>query len=219
MVPTQLSVPSPCLALVTDRSLVRAGALPEVIEQAVSNGVQMVQLREKDLPGGPLLELATAVRDRINGRALFIVNERADVALGSRANGVHLGESGLPILKVREMVGDGLLIGRSVHSVEAAVQAEAQGANYLICGTIFETRSKPGKCPEGLPLLRAVTQAVRIPVLAIGGVTQNNAGSVLEAGASGACVVSAILASETPGDEARSLRAALGKAAPKALAS
>ena len=219
MVPPKLSLPSPCLALVTDRSLVGAGALPEIIEQAVSNGVQMVQLREKDLPGGPLLELATAIRNRINGRALFLVNERADVALGSHADGVHLGESGLPIPKVREMMGDGLLIGRSVHSMEAAVQAQAQGADYLICGTIFETRSKPGKRPEGLPLLRAVTQAVRVPVLGIGGVTRDNAGSVLEAGASGACVVSAILASGTPGDDARSLRAALGKGAPKALAS
>ncbi len=105
----------------------------------------MVQLRERELPGGELLALATELKGAIGPDALLIVNERADVALASGADGVHLGEAAMPVSEVRSLVGDGMLIGRSIHSVEAAVQAEAEGADYLIVGTVFETASKTSR--------------------------------------------------------------------------
>lgn len=197
------------LCLVTDRSLCSIDLLPEKIAAAVSGGVTMVQVREKDLPGGELFALAKAVKARIAGRALLIVNERTDIAIASGADGVHLAEASMPTVEARRVAGGNLLIGRSVHSVDAARTAEAQGADYLIVGTMYETRSKPGKTPEGLALMREASRAVRIPCLGIGGVTAHNAPEVLKAGAKGIAVVSAILSAYDSQRAARELRLAM----------
>ncbi len=214
MVAEKLTLSKPCLCLVTDRRLCPDGSLAERVAQAVAGGVTMVQLREKDLPRGPLLALARELRERIAGRALLMINERADVALVAGADGVHLGKPRLVgVRRARDLASPGMLVGRSVHSVEAAIQAEEEGADYLIVGTVFRSPSHPGQEPQGPALVRQVVQAVRVPVLGIGGVTADNAAEVLQAGAVGVAVVSAILAAQNPTEAARALASAMQNAA------
>ena len=204
-------MPEPCLCLVTDRSL--CGSDPVELERrvalAVRGGVDMVQLREKDLPGGLLLELAARLRKVAAGTALLVVNERVDVAMASGAGGVQLGEEGLPVEVAWRLAGEGSLIGRSVHSVEGALEAQEQGADFLVVGTIFPTGSHPGTEAAGPALLSSLAGRVGIPFLAIGGVTAENAAAVVDAGASGAAVISAILAARDPEAAARELKQVL----------
>jgi thiamine-phosphate pyrophosphorylase len=169
----------------------------------------MVQLREKDLPGGLLLELAARLRKVAAGTALLVVNERVDVAMASGAGGVQLGEEGLPVEVAWRLAGEGSLIGRSVHSVEGALEAQEQGADFLVVGTIFPTGSHPGTEAAGPALLSSLAGRVGIPFLAIGGVTAENAAAVVDAGASGAAVISAILAARDPEAAARELKQVL----------
>ena len=204
MVAPKLTFPTLCL--VTSQ---RYEDLGPKVEEAVLGGVAMVQIRAKELPGGDLLTLACELRRRIGGRALMLVNGRADVALAAGADGVHLGEEGLSVAEARRIAGPDMLVGRSVHSLGTARKAARDGADYLICGTIFETPSKPGKRPEGLDLLRQVAGAVDVPVLAIGGVDASNAASVIEAGAQGAAVISAILDDPDTRQAAMALRQGL----------
>jgi thiamine-phosphate pyrophosphorylase len=187
----------PRLHLVTDRRLRGDRGLTPLVAEAAAGGLGAVQLREKDLPGGDLLHLAEALLRALDDTPL-LVNERVDVALAAGAAGVHLPAAGLPTPAARRLVGPDRLVGRSVHSVEEARQAEAEGADYIILGTIFATPSKPGRAPAGLPLVREVTAAVRLPVIAIGGIDERNAASVIGAGAHGVAVSSAILRAPAP---------------------
>ena len=206
--PTPL--PYPALCLVTNRHLARGRPLPELVSEAVEGGVNIVQLREKDMPAGELLALAKAIRDVTrHAKALFLVNDRVDVALAVGADGVELGEDALPVAAVRRIAGRRLLIGRSVHSLDGAREAEAQGADFLVVGTIFPTRSKPGARTAGLELLDRVHSAVRIPFLAIGGVNPTNVAQVMAQGAAGIAVITAILGSKDPRQAARELKQAM----------
>lgn len=200
------TLPVPCLALVTDRSLCADVPLEEKVARAVAGGVNLVQLREKDLPAAALLELARRLRLVTRGKALLFVNDRVDVALACGADGVQLGEDGLPLEAARALVGRDLLLGRSVHTGEGASQAERQGAELLVVGTIFRTASHPGAPPAGVGLLRQVAEVVRIPFLGIGGIDRGNVNSVLEAGASGVVVIRTILEAADPEREAQRLR-------------
>lgn len=184
--------------LVTDRRQCGDRALADVVAEAVEGGVNVVQLREKDLPAGELLMLARQLRGVCGHRALLVVNDRVDVALLSGADGVHLGERGLPTAAVRRLLPPSMLVGRSVHSVAAARQAEQDGADYVLLGTIFPSRSHPDVTPAGLGLLEAVATRVRIPVIAIGGIDAENRDACLRAGAAGVAVISAILRSNDP---------------------
>ena len=168
----------------------------------------MVQLREKQVPAGQLLGLAVSLRDLTQGRALLFVNDRVDVALACGADGVQLGENGLPPAAARAAGAGRLLIGRSVHSVEGAIDAEAEGADLLIVGTIFPTRSHRDGHHTGVRLLEEVGRRVGIPYLAIGGVDEHNVASVIGAGASGAAMISAISLDADPAEAARRLLAA-----------
>ncbi|TET94850.1 MAG: thiamine phosphate synthase [Dehalococcoidia bacterium] len=223
-----MPLPLPCLMLVTDRSLcaVPAGrqggadGLGAAVEAAVQGGVDAVQLREKDpdgrsLPPEDLLPLARRLRQATLGRALLVVNGPLDVALAAGADGVHLPQSALPVRRPREAVPagrQGFLVGRSVHSLEAARRAEAEGADYLIAGPVYETRSHPGREPAGLSLIEEITGSVRVPVLAIGGVTVGRVEEVVRAGASWVAVISAVLASTDRRAAAGELRRALDAA-------
>lgn len=204
-------LPEPCLCLVTDRT-VTGGELVERVSQAVEGGVDLVQLREKDLPGRELLELARSLLDAIDGRAKLIVNERADVALAAGAQGVQLGEEGLPVSAARLTLGSGALIGRSVHSAAAAFQAEADGADFLIVGTMFASRSHPGEAPAGPDLMRQVHGKSRLPLLGIGGINPENAPQVIDSGALGVAVITNILAAADPGEAASQLKEAMCQA-------
>jgi thiamine-phosphate pyrophosphorylase len=195
----------PCLALVTDRSALSGLSLEEAVAQAIEGGANLVQLREKDLPAADLLALAERLRAVTRGRALFLVNDRLDVALTCAADGVHLPERGLPVAVARRLTGEGFIIGRSVHSVAEAVRARQEGADYVQAGTIFASRSHPGQAPAGLSLLEAIAAAVNIPILAVGGITAANVSEAMAAGASGAAVISAILSAPSPREAARGL--------------
>ena len=203
-------LPQPCLALVTDRSLCPPGnSLPDQVARAVDGGVDLVQLREKDLSGGALLALAQEVREAIGDRALLLVNDRLDVALACEADGVQLGEEGLPLEVARGLGGPDLLLGRSVHSVAGAVEAEADGADFLVVGSIFPSASHPEAQPAGLGLLEQVHRAVGIPYLAIGGITVERVAEVMQAGASGVAVIRAIQGAQEPAKAAEGLRRAM----------
>lgn len=203
-------LPYPCLCLVTDVAVCPSDELAQRVSEAVDGGVDMVQLRAKDLPGGVLLALAKELDNAIQGGALLIVNERVDVAVAAASGGVQLGETGLPIQVSRRMLGDEALVGRSVHSVDGARGAMRSGADFLLVGTMFATRSHPGEEPSGPGLLTRIRAAgVDGPMLAIGGITQHNAEQVMVAGADGVAVITAILAASDPHTAAQALKAAI----------
>ena len=211
-----LSIPYPCLCLVTDRGVCPPGELPQRVAAAVAGGVDMVQLRDKELPGGALFEQAMALRQVVQDHALLLVNERADVAAASGAGGVQLGEAAMATALVRTIVGGDSVIGRSVHSVDGARAAAASGADFLLVGTMFATRSHPGEEPSGPGLLERIRAAgVAVPLLAIGGITADNIAQVMAAGASGAAVITSVLASDDPETAARRLKAAMMDAIPE----
>ena len=198
----------------TDRTVTHGnlGELVERVTQAVKGGVDLVQLREKDLPAGELLGLATSLLHAIGGRAKLIVNDRADVALAVGAQGIQLGEDGLPVSAARKTLGSGTLVGRSVHSVSAASQAETDGADFLVVGTMFASRSHPGAEPAGTDLMRRISHNCRLPLIGIGGITPENAPEVMEAGGSGVAVITNILAAPDPEAAAGRLKGAICEA-------
>lgn len=190
-------LPTPTLMLVTDRQLLAGRSIERVVVAALEGGVNAVQLREKNLPAGELLEMARELRQVIRPPSLLIVNDRLDVALAAEADGVELGHESLPVPEARRLA-PGLLIGRSVHSVPDAQQAAEQGADFCVVGTMFSTRSHPGKEPEGPALMAAVRATVALPLIGIGGVTPENAGEVMRAGANGVAVISDIMTARDP---------------------
>ena len=197
------------LCLVTDRQRCAGRPLEDVVEAAVSGGVDIVQLREKDMAAGPLLELALRLRQATASRAGLFVNDRIDVALACDADGVQLAENSIPVEAARDLVGGDLLVGRSVHSVESAIDASRAGADLLVLGTIFATASHPGQPPSGVAPLAEASRHDAAPVLGIGGITARNAAKVVEAGASGVAVITAITESPDPREAARALKRAM----------
>lgn len=190
--------PEKPLMLVTDRKQCGSRSLAEVVDRAIEGGVTLVQLREKDLTGGDLLVLARQLRGVCGQRALLMINDRPDVALLCGADGVHLGERGLPAAAVRQLLPATMLVGQSVHSVSSARQADLDGVDYISVGTIFPSPSHPEIEPAGLGLLSNIASRLPIPVLAIGGITPVNAASCRQAGAAGVAVISTIIRAEDP---------------------
>jgi thiamine-phosphate pyrophosphorylase len=207
-----MRLPVPCLTLITDRRLCEHSSLEEAVARAVGGGINVVQLREKDLAAAELVPLADHLRAITRDKALLIVNSHLDVALLCGADGVHLPERGPSVAATRRLAGDGLIIGRSVHSVEEAVKAEEEGADYVQVGAIFPTRSHPGP-PAGLGLLESVAARMSIPIVAVGGITARNVGQVMQAGARGAAVISAVLSAPSPTSSGRRLAEAMVEAA------
>jgi len=203
------ALPNPCLCLVTDRRLGDEATLVDRIAGAVSGGVDLVQLREKDLPGGRLLELAQQIKEAINDSALLIINERVDVAAAVSADGVQLGEEALPIFEARNILGPDTLIGRSVHSLAGALRTKEQDADFLLVGTMFASRSHPGEKPVGPELVRQIKTQCSVPLIGIGGIEAGNTRHVINAGANGVAVISSILASRDPKEAARQIKLAI----------
>ena len=205
----QIRLPQPVLMLITDRHLAGGEeALIDAVAEAIEGGVNAVQLREKDLAPEKLLPLARRLRIVTGDRAALIVNGPLEVALAADADGVHLPEAATDI----ERPARPFLVGRSVHSREAAERAWSECSDYLIAGPVFETPSHAGVSPGGLALVDDIARAVAIPVLAIGGISAERIEEVMHAGAGGVAVISAILSRESPGDAARELREALEEA-------
>jgi thiamine-phosphate pyrophosphorylase len=210
-VPRLTLITKPIICYVTDRislnvpaSANREGALLQRIRSAAAAGVDWIELREKDLESRPLLDLTRealiAARTGRGAGSLVLVNDRLDVAAAAGADGVHLTEASMPVSAVaqwkREEIYDrtrdwtNLLVGASCHSREGGAQAEGDGTDYIFFGPVFATASKAAfGAPQGLAKLAEVCRAVKIPVLAIGGVTVENAPSCMEAGASGIAAI------------------------------
>ncbi len=184
--------------LITDRRLASGGDLLRAVERALAGGVRAVQLREKDLGAGELLELAREMRVLTARRgAKLLINDRVDVALASGADGVHLGESSIPPEEARRLLGPGRLIGVSTHSEEQLAAAQAAGADFAVFGPVYYTPSKAAFGPPlGVDALRKACASARIPVFALGGVGARDIDEVVKAGADGIAMISAILAAE-----------------------
>jgi thiamine-phosphate pyrophosphorylase len=186
--------------------------LDATVAAAVAGGVTMVQLRDKSAPGGKLLEIARRLKTVTRGKALLVINDRVDVAVAAEADGAQLPEDGIPTLAARMLIGKYAVLGRSVHTVETAVQAEREGAEFVIAGTIYKSPSKPDAKPAGPALIAEITNAINLPVLAIGGVTAKNVGDVIKAGAAGVAVISAIAGAADPRAAAQEMSKAIAVA-------
>jgi len=180
-----------------------------LIHEAIRGGLDVVQIREKDLATGELLELVKGAVDAARGTSTrIVVNDRLDVALAAGATGVHLGTQSLPARVVRKQVPKDFLVGVSCHSLEEALSTEPAGADYVVLVPIFETPSKlPYGPPLGLGKLREVTTRVKMPVLALGGITVERVRSCLEAGATGIAGITLFQACFSLEDCVRALRA------------
>jgi thiamine-phosphate pyrophosphorylase len=202
------------LYLVTDRGLARGRSTVEVVKAAVSGGVTCVQLREKDCSTLEFIEQARAIKNFLEEREVpLIINDRLDVALAVGADGVHLGQSDMPLEMARKIAGSSMLIGISAESVQDAVEAENGGADYLGVSPIYATPTKTDTAPPlGIQGLREIKNRIKIPLVGIGGLNNSNAAEVIRNGADGVAVVSAIVAAEDPETAAMNLKQIINEA-------
>lgn len=221
---------SPLLCYVTDRRALSVpnaaeslAALTQKIEEVAAAGIDWIQVREKDLTASELalltrqtLRIAAKSSAKHSGAVRVLVNDRVDVAIAERADGVHLGEKSLPVAEAKrliasavrkKLVDESFLLGVSTHAIDAAQAAERYGADYIVFGPIFATPSKAevGE-PQGLARLGQVCRAVSIPVLAIGGIFQETATACLAAGASGIAAIRLFQDATDPKDLVNSIR-------------
>ncbi|ATW87286.1 thiamine-phosphate pyrophosphorylase [Halohasta litchfieldiae] len=203
--------------LVTQESLSEGRSTTEIVEAAIEGGVDAIQLREKDTDARTRYELGRELRELTAEADIdLIVNDRVDIARAIDADGVHLGQSDLPVSVAREQLGDDAIIGASVSTVSEARLAAITGADYLGVGAVYGTNSKVDAptADDGLGVdeLSNIVETVKIPVVAIGGITPNNAAAAIEAGATSVAAISAITAADDPAAATRELRAAVDSA-------
>ncbi|MFC7214887.1 thiamine phosphate synthase [Saliphagus sp. GCM10025334] len=199
--------------LVTQESVSAGRSTLEVVGAALEGGVDVIQLREKSVSARRRYELGLELRERTAAAGVpLIVNDRIDLALAIEADGVHVGQSDLPVAVARDLLGPDAVVGCSASTIADAKQAEADGADYLGVGAVYATSSKdvdPDESGVGPARIAGVVDAVSIPVIGIGGITASNAGAVLEAGAAGVAVISEITAADDPKAASERLAAAV----------
>lgn len=183
------------LYLVTDRSFLNGRSLKECVEDSIKGGVTLVQVREKDISSREFYNIAKEVQEVTSKYNVpLIINDRIDIALAINADGVHLGQSDMPIEIARKILGKDKIIGISAGNIEEALEAQNKGADYLGLGTTFFTGTKKDiNKPIGLDGLKELTKNIKIPSVAIGGINETNSKSVMETGVNGISVISAIL--------------------------
>ena len=180
--------------LVTDEKSCKGKDFYSCIEEAIESGVKIVQLREKNLSSKDFYEKALKVKEICkNYEVLFIINDRLDIAQAVEADGVHLGQSDMPIEKAREILKDKFLIGATARNIEEAKKAELLGADYIGSGAIFGTSTKDNAKKLEMEDLKKIVNSVKIPVFAIGGININNVWILKNIGLQGICSVSGIL--------------------------
>jgi thiamine-phosphate pyrophosphorylase len=194
--------------VITDRRVAGDRSILDVVRAAIRGGTSVVQLREKTATTREMVELGQALHAITRQAGIpLIINDRLDVALAIAAEGVHVGHDDMPVRLARRLIGPDLLLGASPETVGEARQMERDGANYLGVGDVYGT---PSKSDAGIPIgvdgLTEVIRAVSIPVVAIGGITLENAGLVIQAGAAGVAVISAVIGAPDPEAAARRLR-------------
>ena len=184
------------LCLIIDHGALRVSP-EQALSFALAAGVRNIQYRNKNASRKEIYETALRlVHLAHENEALFIVNDHADIAVATGADGVHLGQDDLPIEYARKLLGPGKLIGISTHSLKQAKDAQAAGADYIGFGPLFATTTKDAGQAQGIGALTAVKQAVSIPVIAIGGITHATVREVIRAGADGVAVISAVLSAD-----------------------
>lgn len=198
----------PCLSLIASRKKSFL-LLEETVSAAVKAGVDLVQVREPGATSDELRELAASIKAVVEGRVPVLINGPVEIALELGLDGLHLPEAGPKVSDIRKASSDRLLIGRSVHSVGAAVQAEADRVDYIQVGSMYPTSTHPGIKPAGIPLLREICEKVSLPVLAVGGITAEVVPELMNAGADGVAVISGILGSQDPAEATRKFREVL----------
>lgn len=185
------------LYAVTDRTWLKGRSLAEAVEEALRSGVTFLQLREKDLDYHPFLELAREIKEIADRyRVPYVINDNVEVALACGAGGVHVGQEDLAAQEVRKLIGPDKILGVSAQTVEQALQAEKNGADYIGVGTVFPTSTKLDAEAVSLKTLKEICAAVSIPVVAIGGINKDNAIKLVGSGIAGIAVVSAIFAQD-----------------------
>ena len=201
------------MTVITDEVLARPRALSGVVREALAGGAPTIQLRLKSASARELLEAAQTLMPVVRSAgALFIVNDRLDVALAAGADGVHLGPDDLPVKDVRRVadarsgVADTFIVGYSTDTTDEAARAEAEGADYLGVGAVYATANKSDAGDViGLKGLRHVVKAVSIPVVAIGGITPERAPAVAKTGACGSATIGAVMSAAEPAEAVREL--------------
>jgi len=196
------------LYVITDEEIAGGLSHVEIAQQAIAGGADVIQLRDKACGSRDLLRIGRVIREitRKTG-ALFIVNDRLDVALACGADGVHLGQDDLSSGVARQIAPRGFIIGVSVGTLEEAIRAEREGADYLALSPVFPTASKYNAGPgHGLGILQDIRRNVSIPVIAIGGINTGNVNDVIAAGADGVAVISAVVGSPDIATAARQLK-------------
>lgn len=203
------------LYAITDRRALPAGVtLAQAVEAALDGGVTCLQLREKTASAGEILTLARTLLPLCRARKVpLLINDRVDIALAAGADGVHLGQDDLPLPDARALLGPDRILGATAHTVEEALRAQAEGADYLGVGAMFPTGTKTDTVPTSADTLKAICAAVSIPVVAIGGVNAQNLPTLAGTGIAGAAVVSAIFSQSDLTAAARTLRTAADLAA------
>lgn len=198
------------LYAVTDRRWLGGRRLADQVEEALKGGVTFVQLREKDLDEERFLEEAREIKELCGRYGVpFVINDNVDIAQAVDADGVHVGQSDMEAGDVRARLGQDKIIGVSAQTVEQALLAESRGADYLGVGAVFATGSKADASEVDHETVKAICQAVHIPVIAIGGITRENVGALAGTGICGAAVISAIFAQEDVEEETRKLKEAV----------
>ena len=194
------------LYLCTDRRLMTSPTIEASVESALRGGTTVIQLREKDCSSREFYELGLRVK-KITERyhAPLIINDRVDIALAVGAAGVHVGQGDLPCKVVREMIGPDMIVGVSAATLEEAVRAEQDGADYLGVGAMYATATKTDTRPVSMEELLKIRAAVKIPIVVIGGINKQTLGNFKGTGVDGLAVVSAIVAQPDPEAAAREL--------------
>lgn len=198
------------LYLVLDTQALRGRDAVEVAARAIRGGAKVIQLRDKQLMRGEVLEIARRLKEICAEKGvLFIVNDYLDIALAAGADGLHLGQEDLPLAEARRLLPIDSLIGCSATSLSQAVRAQAGGADYVAVGSIYPTLSKEKFKLVGLETLRRVRSRVSLPLIAIGGIDHTNVKEVMKAGATGVAVISAVLGEDDVEEATRRLAARL----------
>jgi thiamine-phosphate pyrophosphorylase len=182
--------------LITDSKLSKKGILSDV-ENALSAGCKIIQYREKEKSTKEMIKEATKIKDRCKGKAIFLINDRLDIALAVDSDGIHIGQDDIPFAIARKILGKEKIIGLTVHNLEEALNAEKIGADYIAISPVFETDTKKDAGVAcGVDIIKKIKEKVRLPLVAIGGINKQNLYKVIKAGADFAVAISAIICSD-----------------------
>ncbi len=195
------------LYAITDRSGLGDKSLPEAVLECLKGGISLLQFREKNLEGEALFMEAKAIHELCQGYGVsLIINDNVDLALALDAEGVHLGQDDMGVKTARQRLGPGKIIGVSAHSVEEALMAKKEGADYLGVGAVFQTASKADAKPLERQVLKDICRAVDLPVVAIGGITEKNVLELTGTGIDGVAVIGAVFSRANITEATRKLK-------------